>query len=152
MKALLLAFFLLLTTLGWSAPAFAHTVETDYLINAQSALEIRSHYSTGEPMERAVVKVYSPSDPSKPWMESTTDTEGRFAFLPDRSIPGDWTVKIGQTDHGDALTVEVTDKGVELAPDVKERADGSKQLVVVGFAALMGGIGKKLASRQKTWF
>ncbi len=152
MKALLLALFLLLTTLGIAAPAFAHTVETDYLVNAQSGLEIRSHYSTGEPMEKAVVKVYSPSDPSKPWMEASTDAEGRFAFLPDRSIPGDWTVKVGQTDHGDALTVEVTDQGVEIAPDVKERADGSKQLVVIGFAALTGGIAKKLSSRKRNWF
>ncbi len=153
MRALFLALFLLLATLGLSGPAFAHTVETDYLINAQSALETRSHYSTGQPMEKSVVRVYSPSDPSKPWMETTTDAEGRFAFQPDLKVHGDWIVKIGQSDHGDIVTVQVTDQGAAVDPDiVPEQADASKQIAVIGFAALAGGIGKKLSSRQKNWF
>ncbi|MBW4551740.1 MAG: hypothetical protein KME35_11615 [Aphanocapsa sp. GSE-SYN-MK-11-07L] len=150
MRTLILALFLLLTTLGLPAPAFAHAVETDYLINAQAALETRSHYSTGEPMEKAVVKVYSPSDPTKPWLESTTDAEGKFAFQPDRKLPGEWTVKIGQSDHGDIVTLTVTDQGAEVDSEgVPEQANGSKQIVVIGFAALAGGIAQKLSSRQK---
>jgi hypothetical protein len=60
------------------------------------------------------VKVYAPNS-TEPWMEGKTDANGNFSFLPDRSIPGEWTVKIGQYDHADILKVPVDQKnGVDV--------------------------------------
>jgi nickel transport protein len=149
MRSLLFTLCLLIALLGFPAPALAHAVQTNYLITPEALLETQTKYSNGEPLRRASVKIYSPADPSKPWMESVTDGEGRFAFLPDRSLTGDWMVEIGQSDHADALTLKVSDRGVEIAPDVPERqSQGSgKQFWVVGFAILCGGLGTKLGTK-----
>lgn len=94
------------------APALAHSVQTDYQVVAD-ALEVQSTFSTGEALEGAMVNIFSPHDETKPWLQGTTDTEGKFSFQPDREIVGEWSVKIGQGDHGDILTVPVTAQGID---------------------------------------
>jgi nickel transport protein len=87
-------------------------METNYLLDAK--LEFKSTYSSGEPVQGAKVLVYAPNNPSEPWLEGVTDQEGRFSFLPDLSIQGDWEVEIQQEGHEDYLTVPVGNQGVEV--------------------------------------
>ena len=58
--------------------------------------------------------IYAPNNPDEPWMTTTTDSEGRFSWLPDESIPGDWEVAIEDANqsHADYWTVPVGDKGI----------------------------------------
>lgn len=156
MRSIFFVLCLLFTLLSFPATAFAHPVQTDYLITPQALLETQTKYSTGEPFQMAPVKVYSPADASKPWMEAVTDNDGRFAFLPDRSLAGDWMVEIGQYDHADALTLQVSNRGLEVAPAVQERAASApgKQWLVLGFAVVTGGLGSQLFSgrSRRKWF
>lgn len=108
--------FLVLPLLSMPAKTLAHGVLTDYAATEDSKLEITVTFSSGDPFQQAPVQVYSPSDPTKPWAEGTTDAEGQFAFQPDTNVPGDWMVRIGQTDtdHADILKVPVTDEGFNV--------------------------------------
>lgn len=95
------------------APSFAHSVQTDYQL-VSDALEIQSTFSTGEAVEGATVVIYAPNDPTKPWLQGKTDQNGSFQFQPDRTLVGEWSVKIGEGDHGDILSVPVTNQGVDV--------------------------------------
>jgi nickel transport protein len=95
------------------APAFAHSVQTDYRLVA-GALELQSTFTTGEALAGAEVTVYAPHDPTHSWLSGVTDPTGTFVFQPDRTLPGEWIVKIGQGDHGDELAVPVSEQGVKL--------------------------------------
>ncbi|GBF82267.1 carboxypeptidase regulatory-like domain-containing protein [Aphanothece sacrum] len=112
MKKLLVLLPILLGIVAIPTKILAHAVETNYLLSNQ--LEFQTKYSTGEPLKGAKVMVYAPNNPDKPWMEGKTDEEGRFSFLPDKSIKGDWQVEILQEGHEDYLTVPVDEKGIEV--------------------------------------
>lgn len=136
--------FALFSWTCWPAQAFAHSVQTDYRMVAES-LEIQSTFSTGEAMEGAMVEVYAPNDPTHPWLQGTTDQDGKFLFLPDRTIAGEWSIKIGANDHGDELAVPVNEQGVEI-DEISARPyeaphpvanQFAKQMVVAGI--LLGG-------------
>lgn len=156
MKAIIAVLIMLLTILGLPSTALAHVVQTNYLIPTQSKLEIQAVYNTGEPLPLAPVKVYAPNDPSKPWMEGTTDDKGKFAVVIDKSIEGDWEVEIGDlenSEHGDILTIPVGKTGIEgneisQLQDRKENK-GLKQIVILGFAVFSGIFGRKLITNQK---
>ncbi len=94
--------------------AFAHSVQTDYLLSPDSSLSLDVTYSTGDPVPSTPVKIYAPNNPNEPWKESTTDENGKFNFLPDSAIEGEWTVKIGEYDHGDILSVPVNKNGIDV--------------------------------------
>lgn len=152
---ILVASLILVTCLGFPAGAMAHSVETDYLVSARSQFQLQAKFSTGEPFQEAPIKIYSPSNPDQPWAEGTTDTEGRFAFNPDPSLPGDWTVKIGQSDHGDILTVPVTNQGIDDQNISDARLERphlhwDNQLLVLGLAAL-SGLGVRRFLRRKLY-
>ncbi|MGF1566824.1 MAG: carboxypeptidase-like regulatory domain-containing protein [Nodosilinea sp.] len=110
MKRLLVALAVCLTLLGFPAQAWAHQVETNYFLDDQ--LEFQSTFSSGEPFAGATVTIYAPNNPDQPWLTTTTDSEGRFAFLPDESIPGDWQVAIEEEGHADYWTVPVGNQGL----------------------------------------
>lgn len=110
MKRLLVALVACLALLGFPAQAWAHQVETFYFLDDQ--LEFQSLFSTGEAFAGATVSIYAPNNPDEPWMTTTTDDEGRFAFLPDANIPGNWEVAIEEEGHADYWTVPVGAQGV----------------------------------------
>lgn len=105
MKRLLIALVFGLALFGFPTQALAHQVETFYFMKDQ--LEFQSTFSTGEPFVGATVEIYAPNNPDEPWMTLTTDEEGRFAFMPDESIPGAWEISIEQEGHADYWTVPV---------------------------------------------
>ncbi|MEM8604488.1 MAG: carboxypeptidase regulatory-like domain-containing protein [Cyanobacteria bacterium P01_H01_bin.121] len=93
----------------------AHQVETNYGIDLfTSDLSFQSVYSSGEPMADAEVRVYAPTDSEEPWLETETDAEGYFTFLPDESIVGTWRIEIQQDGHMDILDVPVGAAGLEF--------------------------------------
>ena len=85
-------FGMLLTVPG---KASAHMVETNYYLDqfansqSQPVLNMQSTFSNGAPLKGAKVNVYSPNNPVTPWTQGVTDSEGRFSFSPNQSLPGD---------------------------------------------------------------
>lgn len=112
MNKTLLLLPVLLGILATPAKTLAHAMETNFQF--LDKLEFQSVYSSGEPAKKAKVIVYAPNNPDEPWMVGETDEQGKFSFLPDKSIPGDWEVEFEQEGHGDILTVPVNEKGVDV--------------------------------------
>ncbi|MEL6222949.1 MAG: carboxypeptidase regulatory-like domain-containing protein [Cyanobacteria bacterium J06627_8] len=109
-----LALPIALLAIAGSAPrAFAHMIETDFSLFGEE-LEFTSTFSSGEPVEEAQVTIYSPENPDEPWAELTTDEDGRFSFVPDEAVAGDWEIRIEQgIGHTDLWTVPVNEIGVD---------------------------------------
>jgi nickel transport protein len=151
MKVLALIFSVLLS-LGFTAPALAHTVETNYQIAEHKKLETHSLYSTGEPFSQAPVRVYAPNGSDLPWLSAQTDAQGQFTFTPDTQIAGRWLVEIGQSDHADNITLDVSRQGVQVK-EINEKAQAEiapvahpfqQQWLVLGFATVFGSLGTRL--------
>jgi nickel transport protein len=87
---------------GMSEQAIAHSV----LLKHQSvqALEIQANYDSGEPMKNAQVTVYAPNT-QQPWLKGSTNDRGYFAFVPDRTQPGTWSVKVRSEGHGNIINI-----------------------------------------------
>ena len=83
--------------------AQAHGAKIEYKI--APAIALQAMYDAGEPMTTAQVTVYAPSDPSKPWLTGKTDKEGRFSFVPDPAIAGEWVVQAREAGHGAMIHV-----------------------------------------------
>lgn len=140
---------ILLTSLGFAAPALAHAVETNYTIADQFKLETQTVFSTGEPLPLAPVRVFSPTHLDQPWLEGKTDPQGHFTFIPDRKLIGDWEVAIGEGTHADALTVAVSNQDIKIKEVQEKQAyPWDRQLIVVGFVAAAGGLGKLFSTRH----
>ncbi|NEQ97875.1 MAG: carboxypeptidase regulatory-like domain-containing protein [Cyanothece sp. SIO2G6] len=106
-------------------PAAAHMIETDYNLLDQ-ALEFTSTFSTGESVPDAQVSIYAPNNLDEPWLELTTDEDGRFSFTPDQSIPGDWEIHIEKDlGHQDFWTVPVNSTGIDYHNIVMGTDDSS---------------------------
>ena len=101
-----------LALVGLPSSAWAHQVETFYTLGNQ--IEFQSVLGEGEPFAGATVTIYAPNQPNRPWRTLTTDDEGRFAFVPVESIPGDCEVAIESEDvsHADYWTVPVGEQGI----------------------------------------
>lgn len=149
MKRLLVALVMCLALVGFPAQARAHQVETFYTLDNQ--LEFQSLFSSGEPFAGAKVTIHAPNNPDAAWMTTTTDGEGRFSFLPDESIPGDWEVAIEDADnlsHADYWTVPVGDKGIvydsislDSTEDVHYRAATALMPLVVSVGGALAWLG-----------
>lgn len=112
MKKLLVYLPLLVGVVATPIKTFAHTMQTNYLFSDQ--LEFQTTYSTDEAAKDAEVIIFAPNNLEEPWLESRTDEEGRFSFMPDTAIPGDWEVQIIDEGHGEVLIVPVTASGVDV--------------------------------------
>ncbi len=112
--------------------ALAHGVHADLL---EGGTGVRARFDTGEPMAFADVKVFAPDAPNEAWLESTTDPEGRFVFVPPR--PGVWRIAV---DDG---------MGHALFRDIAVGADGHAHMDddhhhhhhLHGLSAAIGGVG-----------
>lgn len=134
----------LLSLVGFPAPTLAHSVQTDYQMESD-ALELQATFSTGEAFGGAPVTVYAPNDPTRPWLRGTTDQQGNFSFQPDPKLVGEWSVEIGSVDadHGDLLTIPVSERGIEIDAISQNPYDAPHTLarqVLVG-GAVLGSVG-----------
>ncbi|TVQ56976.1 MAG: carboxypeptidase regulatory-like domain-containing protein [Rhodobacteraceae bacterium] len=93
---------------------------------ATTAISLRAHYDTGEPMAEAQVVVYAPDDPARAWARGVTDGDGRFVFAPDLGAPGRWTVQVRQAGHGAVAHVDIGEA---------EAATGREPLAVASVGA-----------------
>lgn len=83
--------------------AFGHGVAIEY--QATEAISIQAKYDSGKPMSNAQVVIYSPANPSEAWQKGVTDGEGKFTFVPESNISGNWTVKVRSAGHGNVINI-----------------------------------------------
>ena len=131
--------FLLLLLLCLPATAYAHGAKIDYTVNMK--IDIVAKYDTGEPMGGAQVVVYAPDDPSNPWLTGVCDDEGRFSFTPDTSKPGNWSIQVRQSGHGDIVHIPI---GEDSAMMGGSGGYTVLQIVVMAVCGIWGLIGTAL--------
>ncbi len=124
--------------------AIAHGV--DLTIAPRDGIEVVAAFEGGEPLAEGQVSVFAPGEPAEPWLTGFTDSEGRFFFVPDYTLPGLWEVRVRQAGHGGIIRIEVEDTGVAEA-----RGTGftTLQKAVMVLAAVWGFIGTALYFRRK---
>lgn len=125
-------------------PATAHGVEVSYQETA--AVELLAIYAGGTPMAEAQVTVYAPDAPTQPWLQGQTDDRGRFAFVPDRTRPGDWQVRVRHAGHGKFMTIPVTPENKHAASSGVSRSGSYKPLqkFAMGSLGVWGAVGTAL--------
>ena len=99
-------------------PSWAHGSQIKYY--QTSAIAIQASFEDGTPMANAQAVVYSPQDPTTPWLTGMTDEEGQFTFVPDSSLSGNWDVKIRQSGHGDIVSIPVVEG--RIVSNLKEQS------------------------------
>ena len=87
--------------------ALAHGSKIEY--QQTSAIAIQASFDDGTPMKNAQAVVYSPQDPTSPWLTGVTNEKGQFTFVLDPSLSGNWDVKIRQSGHGDIVSIPVVE-------------------------------------------
>ncbi|MDR2745815.1 MAG: DUF4198 domain-containing protein [Treponema sp.] len=102
--------YLLLAALGavlLPGNIHAHGVEVYDVTDGpgRTAGIVRFKYSTGEPMMYAKVKLYPPSKPDVESLQSITDRNGIFSFIPDEE--GEWRID-AEDGMGHRGTIAVT--------------------------------------------
>lgn len=143
MKRLVIALVVCLALFGFPSQALAHQVETFYFMGDQ--LEFQSTFSTGEPFAGATVEIYAPNNPDQPWMTLATDDEGRFAFMPDDAIPGEWEISIEQEGHADYWTVPVGEQGIVFDGIVLDQTRDTHYAAASAMGPLVVTVGASLA-------
>ncbi len=103
-------------SLLWKVPrAYAHGALVE--INPAS-IEVKAAFDTGEPMDNAQVRVYSPADLEMPAIVGETDGEGRFVFSPDAgqsAAEGRWEVVVRKAGHGHTTGFELENGVLQMA-------------------------------------
>ncbi|NJO41360.1 MAG: carboxypeptidase regulatory-like domain-containing protein [Cyanobacteria bacterium CRU_2_1] len=141
----------LLPALGFQGSAVAHGIKIDH--QTVQAVQINAIYDTGEPMADAQVAIYTPDNPSEPWLTGTTDAKGHFIFTPDPTKAGNWEVSVRQAGHGGIVNVSV--RGTTGGAEPNPTADGlgnytPLQKGVMAGAVIWGFVGTALFfSRRK---
>lgn len=83
----------------------AHGSTINY--QAKESIEIEAKFDNGTPMKNAQVVIYSPNNPTKAWLTSTTDENGKLIFTPDVSQQGNWSVKVRSAGHGSVINIPI---------------------------------------------
>lgn len=138
----------LISIVNWQVKAIAHGVGITY--EATEAIALQANYDSGEPMAEAQVTVYSPEDPSTPWLTGTADQSGRFVFAPDTSTPGNWEVQVRQAGHGEILNIPIGgEEGVLGASADGTSESGLSVASGESNSQIASGIGDNLSVPQK---
>ena len=121
MKQLSFLVFLLLNGV-FSESSWAHGSKITYA--QTSAIAIEASFEDGTPMANAQAVVYSPQDPTTPWLTGITNENGQFTFVPDSSLSGNWDVKIRQSGHGDIVSIPVVEG--RIVSGLEDKPNGSE--------------------------
>ena len=137
-RRLLIGLLVLLSALGIPTTTLAHGAKIEYTID--TVIEIRATYDAGDPMGGAQVSVYSPDDPTTPWLTGVCDADGRFSFTPESARAGTWDVQVRQAGHGDIVHISVgggtaSSGGAGYTP---------VQIVLMGACVIWGFVGTAL--------
>lgn len=128
----------------WPATICAHGAAIEYTFN--TSIEITARYDSGEQMSGAQVTVYAPSDPATPWLTGTCDDDGRFAFTPDPSDTGTWSVQVRQAGHGDMVHIVI---GNGYTGTSGGSGYGTLQIVLMSLCVIWGLAGTALYFRRR---
>jgi nickel transport protein len=135
---LILIAFLCLPLIA-AGSAYAHGVELEYSI--LEAVQVTARYDSGSPLAGAQVAVFAPGNPAEPWLTGTCDSEGRFLFVPESTLPGLWEVQVRQAGHGGLIRVNVA----EGAPSQTTLGGfNTTQKAVMAAAVIWGLVGTAL--------
>lgn len=99
------------TIISQSPKTLAHNTQIVY--RQTEAVEIVAQYDNGSPIANAQVVVYAPNNETQPWQKGTTDNEGKFMFVPNSSITGNWSVKVRSAGHGGIINIPVESSSLE---------------------------------------
>lgn len=102
-KITLVSFFSLLNLLILQPNTQAHGVKI--IPEISQAISVQAEYDSGLPMQQAQVIVYAPNQPTEPWIKGMTNKEGKFIFIPDSKLSGNWQIKVSQAGHGNIINV-----------------------------------------------
>ncbi len=134
--------------LGAHISVHAHAVVAGF--SEVSGIEITAAYDNGQPMSGGQVIVFAPDNPARPWLATTLDEQGRFAFVPDYAVPGNWSVQVRQAGHGAMIHIPVDAAGLETSVAVSPQVFTGLQLTLMIACVVWGFIGTALFfSRRK---
>lgn len=102
-KTTLVSIFFLLNLLILQPNTHAHGVKI--IPKISQAISVQAEYDSGLPMQQAQVIVYAPNQPTEPWIKGMTNKEGKFIFIPDSKLSGNWQIKVSQAGHGNIINV-----------------------------------------------
>ncbi|MGD9115880.1 MAG: carboxypeptidase regulatory-like domain-containing protein [Dehalococcoidia bacterium] len=143
-KAIAAVIVALVLSLALPAPALAHGVHIEYTSDVE--ITIVAEYDTGTPMAGAQVAVYSPDEPSTPWLTGVCDDEGRFSFTPDTSRPGTWDVQVRLAGHGGIVHIPV---GEGSASSGGVGGYSWLQIALMAACVVWGSVGTALYFRRR---
>jgi nickel transport protein len=108
----------------------AHGVEVSFGAEAFGSEAVRFMYSTGEEMSFALVRVFAPSRPDTETLQSLTDRNGYYAFVPDEE--GEWRITAeDDMGHKGEIKTTVAAVGTGAAPGGSAAASGGRGPVVL---------------------
>ncbi|MTF38969.1 carboxypeptidase-like regulatory domain-containing protein [Cyanobacterium aponinum UTEX 3221] len=96
----------------------AHGVAIDY--QATEAIAIQAKYDSGKPMSNAQVVVYAPNNPTQAWQTGVTDSDGKFTFVPEPNVNGNWTIKVRSAGHGSVVNIPIEPLQAENDHQIQE--------------------------------
>lgn len=108
-----------------TAKVLAHGSIINY--QTKEAIEIDAKFDDGKPMTNAQVIIYSPTNPTQPWLKGMTDDKGKFVFTPDFSVAGDWTVKVRSAGHGNVINIPIKSVSSVQTDDVNSSQSSPPQ-------------------------
>lgn len=114
----------LLLAVGATA-AYAHGVVINYTANDQGEIEFEAAFDNGEPLAKAQVTIYAPSDPATPYLTAEADEDGHYVFMPDQV--GRWSVQFRVAGHGDIVHLDIAEvvEPVEIQAETSKAVAGS---------------------------
>jgi nickel transport protein len=115
----------------------AHGVEVSLVTNTGDfqSETVSFMYSTGEAMSFAIIRVYAPSSPDVETVQSITDRNGYFSFVPDEA--GEWRITAEDgMGHKGTITVLADAAGEEFSG--AERLSGVKSKAPIAFRITLG--------------
>ena len=145
----LLISLIILPILTWSTKIHAHGSKINY--RETKAIEIQATFDDGTPMANAQIVIYAPNDPATPWMKGQTDAEGKFTFVPNYELSGNWDVKVRKSGHGDIIAIPVSNnRNLQTQIITSNSEYSAMQKLVMTAATVWGFIGTALFfSRRK---
>lgn len=125
----------------WPNGVSAHG--TEIAINEVNAVELIALFDDGTPMAEAQVSIYTPLDATSPWLTGIADDQGRFVFVPDRSIAGQWDIQLRTSGHGDWVYLDIAEGAIT---DLRGSGGGltTAQIALMSIAIVWGFIGTAL--------
>jgi len=116
---------------------FAHG--SNIKVTEHITYELYGKFEDGQVMKNAQITIFSPEDPKTPHTVATANEEGKYFFIPDPEIQGEWTIQFRTAGHGDMIAIDSSKGAADTSPTI-----GLLQRIVVGLSVLWGFVGTSL--------